>query len=408
MPVYEYKALDKNGKNRKGIVNADSSAAARKKLRSSGNYPIYINKSSSKKERVESGKSFSLNIFDRISSKEIHIFTRQLATLLGAKIPLVPSLASLVSQTTNPALKKIIAQIKESVNEGNTLTSAMSEHPRIFSNIYVNMIRAGEASGSLDIVMERLADFGEKQEALRGKLSTALIYPCIMALICVGVLFILITYIIPNITQVFVEMDKALPLPTQIMIGLSDFFKQYWLVVVIALVAITIMVKFFIQTSFGQKFWDNFLLKLPVVGNVLQKIILTRFASTLGSLLESGVGLITSMEIVKTIVNNVQVAQVIDEAIVQVREGKSMTVSLSNSPWFPSMFVQMVSVGEQAGNLEKMLKKVADAYEREVESAVTGMTALIEPVMIVAMGGVVGVIIISILLPIFEMNQMVG
>ena len=151
MPVYEYKALDKNGKNRKGIVNADSSAAARKKLRSSGNYPIYINKSSSKKERVESGKSFSLNIFDRISSKEIHIFTRQLATLLGAKIPLVPSLASLVSQTTNPALKKIIAQIKESVNEGNTLTSAMSEHPRIFSNIYVNMIRAGEASGSLDI-----------------------------------------------------------------------------------------------------------------------------------------------------------------------------------------------------------------------------------------------------------------
>ena len=166
MPVYEYKALDKNGKSRKGIVNADSSAAARKKLRSSGNYPIYINKSSSKKEKTENGKSFSLNIFNRISSKEIHIFTRQLATLLGAKIPLVSSLASLVSQTDNPALKKIIAQIKESVNEGNTLTNAKSEHPRIFSNIYVNMIRAGEASGSLDIVMERLADFGEKKKKI--------------------------------------------------------------------------------------------------------------------------------------------------------------------------------------------------------------------------------------------------
>ncbi len=408
MPVYEYKALDKNGKSHKGIVNADSSAAARKKLRSSGNYPIYINKSSSKKEKAERGKSFSLSLFNRIGSKEIHIFTRQLATLLGAKIPLVSALASLVSQTENPALKKIIAQIKESVNEGNTLTNAMSEHPRIFSNIYVNMIRAGEASGSLDIVMERLADFGEKQEALRGKLSTALIYPCIMALICVGVLFILITYIIPNITQVFVEMNKALPLPTQIMIGLSDFFKEHWIVVVIGIVVAIILLKFFIQTDFGQRFWDNFLLKIPVVGNVLQKIILARFASTLGSLLESGVGLITSMEIVKTIVNNISVAEVIDEAIIQVREGKTMTVSLSNSPWFPPMFVQMVSVGEQAGNLEKMLKKVADAYEREVESAVTGMTALIEPVMIVFMGVVVGAIIISILLPIFEMNQMVG
>ncbi len=408
MPVYEYKALDKNGKSRKGIVDADSSSTARKKLRSGGNYPIYIKESSAKTQKKAGGRSISLSFFDRITTKELHIFTRQLATLLGAKIPLVPSLSSLITQTTNPAFKKIIAQIKESVNEGNTLTNAMAEHPKIFSNIYINMIRAGEASGSLDIVLERLADFGEKQEILKGKLTAALIYPIVMALICVGVLIILITYIIPNITQVFVEMDKVLPLPTRILIGMSDFLKDYWFVVVFLMAAIGISLKLFIQSKYGRHLWDYILLKIPVIGTVVQKIILARFSSTLSSLLESGVGLIASMEIVKTIMSNSQISQVVDDAIAQIREGKSMTVSLGNSPWFPPMFVQMVGVGEQAGTLEKMLKKVADAYEREVESAVVGMTSLIEPIMIVGMGGVVGAIILSILLPIFEMNQMIG
>lgn len=407
MPVYEYKALDKSGKNRKGIIDADSISAARKKLRTGGNYPIYIRESSAKGGRSEK-RQLSISFLERITTKEIHIFTRQLATLLGARIPLVPSLTSLISQTNNPRFKKIIAQIKESVNEGNTLTNAMSEHPKIFSNIYLNMIRAGEASGSLDIVLERLADFGEKQETLKGRLTAALIYPTVMAVICIGVLIILITYIIPNITQVFVEMDKVLPLPTRILIGASDFLKAYWFILIGFMVAAGMAFRVFIRSSYGRDIWDYVVLKIPVTGNVLQKVILARFSSTLGSLLESGVGLIASMEIVKTIMNNEQIAQVIDDAITQIREGRSMTVSLGNSPWFPPMFVQMVGVGEQAGTLEKMLKKVADAYEREVESAVLGMTALIEPLMIVGMGGIVGVIILSILLPIFEMNQMIG
>lgn len=408
MPVYEYKALDQNGKNCKGIVNAESASAARKKLRSAGNYPISISESSGNIKEKGQGKRVSRNPFERIARKEVHIFTRQLATLLGAKIPLVPALASLVTQTNNLALQRIIALIKESVNEGNTLANAMAEHPKVFSNIYLNMIRAGEASGSLDIVMEKLADFGEKQEELKGKLRAALVYPCIMAVICVGVLFILITYIIPNITQVFVDMEKVLPLPTRMLIGVSDFFKDYWMTVILGMGVVIGVVRIFIKSSFGQQVWDFFLLKIPVVGTVLQKIILARFASTLCSLLESGVGLIASMEIVKTIVNNRQVARVVDDAILQIKEGKSMTISLGNSQWFPPMFVQMVGVGEQAGTLEKMLHKVSDAYEREVESAVLGLTALIEPVMIVGMGGIVGAIILSILLPIFEMNQMIG
>lgn len=409
MPVYEYKALDKQGKNRKGIIDADSVGAARKKLRTAGNYPIDIKESSTRRHRKDQGrKSVSITLLERIRSREIHIFTRQIATLLGAKIPLISALTSLINQTANPAFKKVIAQIKESVNEGNTLTNALSEHPKIFSNIYINMVRAGEASGSLDIVLEKLADFGEKQDALKGKLTAALIYPCVMALICVAVLFILITYIIPNITHVFVEMDKVLPLPTRILLGVSDFLKNYWLVVGALLFGSVAALRFFFKSGYGRSVWDLFLLKVPVVGSVVQKIILTRFSSTLGSLLESGVGLISSLEIIKTIVNNSHISKVVDEAIVQIREGKSMTVSLSSSPWFPPMFVQMVGVGEQAGNLEKMLEKVADAYEREVETAVLAMTSLIEPIMIVGMGGVVGMIILSILLPIFEMNQMIG
>lgn len=408
MPVYEYKALDNSGKNRKGIVNAESKDAARKKLRLSGNYPIYIRESSSKTSKEGGRKAFSFNFAQRIPSQDIHVFTRQLATLLGAKIPLVSALSSLIEQTSNRAFQKKIAQIKESVNEGNTLTNAMAEHPNIFSNVYINMIRAGEASGSLDIVMERLADFGEKQEELKGKLRAALIYPCVMALICVGVLFILITYIIPNITQVFVEMDKVLPLPTRILIFLSDFLKQYWMAGVLMLIVVFGGVKFFLRSALGRNVWDYTVLKIPFVGSVVQKIILARFSSTLGSLLESGVGLISSMEIVKTLINNTKVAQVVDDAITQTKEGKSMTVSLGGSQWFPPMFVQMIGVGEQAGTLEAMLKKVSKAYEREVESAVMGLTALIEPIMIVGMGGVVGAIIVSILLPIFEMNQMIG
>ncbi len=260
----------------------------------------------------------------------------------------------------------------------------------------------------LDVVLEKLADFGEKQEQLKGKLTAALVYPCVMAVICIGVLFILITYIIPNITQVFTDMDRVLPLPTRILIGISDFLKNYWIVVVLFIVASIAAIRLYLRSNYGRKVWDLFLLKIPVLGTVTQKIILARFSATLGSLLESGVGLIAALQIVKTIVNNSHISKVVDDAIIQIREGKSMTVSLGNSPWFPPMFVQMIGVGEQAGTLEKMLTKVSSAYEREVESAVMGMTALLEPVMIVGMGAVVGVIIISILLPIFEMNQMVG
>jgi len=407
MPVYEYRALDKKGKNLKGIIDAESESQARSKLRSSGKYPVSIKESRSKSGLVGK-KSTTIGFFEHVRSEEINVMTRQLATLLGAGIPLIQALTSLVDQTGNSSLKKVIAQIKESVNEGNTLTQALGEHPKLFASVYVNMVRAGEASGSLDVVLEKLADFGEKQEVLKGRLRAAFIYPIFMAFIGTAILFVLITYIVPNITQVFSEMGKVLPLPTLFLIGLSEFLKSYWLGLLITAVLAVLGIRLIVQKSYGRNLWDLAKLKSPVVGRVIQKVILARFASTLGSLLGSGVGLMTSMKIVRTLVNNVHVSEVIDEAIIQIQKGQNMADSLSSSVWFPPMFVQMIAVGEQSGSLEGMLKKVAKAYEREVETSIVAMTSLIEPIMIVAMGAAVGFVVLSILLPIFEMNQMIG
>lgn len=407
MPVYEYKALNSAGKNVKGIIDAESEAQAKSRLRSAGSYPVSV-KLSKGRSQASDKKSGGVGFFERIKAEEIHVMTRQLATLVGAGIPLVQSLSSLVDQTFNPALKRVIAQIREKVNEGSTLTRALSDHPKLFSTIYVNMIRAGEASGSLDVVLERLADFGEKQQALESRLRAALIYPIFMAIVGSGILFVLITYVVPNITQVFTDMGRVLPWPTRFLIEFSGFLKQFWWVVIAVAAAGVFGVKYLVSRPAGRSFWDLVKLKAPVVGPVLRKVLLARFASTLGSLLNSSVGLMTSMQIVKTLIDNVRIAAVLDEAMDHIEKGNSMTVALSRSPWFPPMFVQMISVGEQSGNLEGMLEKVSSSYEREVESAILGMTSLIEPIMIVCMGAAVGFVVLSILLPIFEMNQMVG
>ena len=408
MPVYEYTALDRAGKNVGGIIDADSTVAARQKLRASGKYPVQVKETTSK-VKSEAGVSLSLpSIFNRVTVDDVHALTRQLATLLNAGIPLVATLDALMEQSTSPPLKKIIAQIKESVNEGNSLTASLSRHPKLFSNIYINMVRAGEASGSLDVVLERLADFGEQQQALKGRFQAALVYPIFMAIVGAGVLFFLLSFVVPNLTRIFTEMKQVLPLPTTILIWFSDFMRSYWWVIVAIFVAIIVGIKEAIKKPKGRYIWDTLKLRSPVIGQINRKIALSRFGRTLGSLLQSGVPLITSLQIVRNLVNNVLIGDVIDEAMEDIQAGKSLNLALSRSLWFPPVFRQMVSVGEQSGDLEGMLHKVADAYDREVETRITGMTSLIEPIMILLMAVIVGFIVISILLPIFEMNQMVG
>lgn len=408
MPVYEYTALDRAGKNVVGIIDADSTVAARQKLRASGKYPVQV-KETTAKARSESAAGVSMpSLFNRITPDDIHALTRQLATLLNAGIPLVGALDALMEQTTSPPLKKIIAQIKESVNEGNSLTVSLTKHPKLFSNIFINMVRAGEESGSLDVVLDRLAEFGEHQQALKGRFQAALVYPIFMAIIGSGVLFFLLSFVVPNLTRVFTEMKQVLPLPTTILIWFSDFMRSYWWAILIVIVAIILGIKEFIKRPKGRYIWDTLKLRLPVIGQINRKIALSRFGRTLGSLLQSGVPLITSLQIVRNIVNNVLIGDVIDEAMEDIQAGKSLNLALSRSIWFPPVFRQMVSVGEQSGDLEGMLHKVADAYERDVETRITGMTALIEPIMILFMAAIVGFIVISILLPIFEMNQMIN
>ncbi len=408
MPVYEYRALNQSGKQVKGIVEAESKGAAHRKIKAQGSYPVDISETGG---QPSGGKPVlnlgALSPTPRIRQQEIHVATRQLATLLNAGVPLVSALGGLIDQTANQGLKKILAQIKDSVNEGNSLTSSLARHPKLFSKIYVNMVRAGEASGSLDIVLERLAEFGESQQAMRSRIKAALIYPLFMAVVGTVVLFILITFIVPSITQVFDDMQQTLPLPTLMLISVSSFLRRFWWLVIIGVIAFGAGVKIYVNTAAGRLVRDRLLLSLPLIGPLNRRIAAARFGRTLASLLRSGVPMITSLQIVKNILNNVVLAGVIDVAADELEKGKNLSGVLKRSRWFSPMLTQMIAVGEQSGALEEMLEKVADSYEREIESKIMALTSMIEPVMILVMGLAVSFIVISILLPIFEMNQLI-
>ena len=407
MPVYEYTALDGAGKNRNGIIDADSAVAARHKLRGSGIFPVEVKETSAKPKDTPAGPIYLSTLFKRVKPGELSVATRQLSILLGAGVTLVSALESLISQTSNPVLKKILAQVKESVNEGNSLASSLSQHPKVFSQIYINMVRAGEASGSLDLVLDRLAEYSEQQHALRGRFKAALAYPIFMFVIGSGILFFLLTFIVPNITKIFSDMEQTLPLPTIVLIGASNFLKSFWWLILAILVGALILGRQFKKTPKGNYIWDDIKIRIPLFGTINRKTAMARFGRTLGSLLQSGVPLLSALEIVKNIVNNALIADVIDKAMVDIEAGSSLAAPLAQNRWFPPITVQMITVGEQSGELEKMLDKVGDIYEKEVESQIMALTSILEPVMILLMALVVGFIVFSILLPIFEMSQMV-
>jgi general secretion pathway protein F len=407
MPVYEYTALDKSGKNRKGIIDADNSQTARQKLRSSDIFPIELKETFAQPKDLPEGHMSFTTIFHRIPHREISALTRQLSTLLNAGIPLLSSLEAMITQATNPLLKKILAEVKESVNEGNGLSASLSKHPKYFSQIYINMVSAGEASGSLDVVLERLADFSENQEALKGRIRAALAYPIIMLVIGILALMLLVTFVVPKFVQVFNEMEQTLPVPTLIVIGASKIMKTFWWAIMLIIVAAAYGIGQFKKTEKGSRLWDRIKFNAPVFGEVSIKMAMARFGRTLGSLTQSGVPLISSLKIVRNIANNSYFEDVIDNAMEEIQAGKALAVSLSRNKWVPPIVIQMISVGEHSGELEKMLNKIADIYEKEVESQVNMLTSMLEPVMILIMAVIVGFIIFSIVLPILEMSQIV-
>ena len=407
MPVYEYTALNDKGKKLKGIIDAQSTGAARQKLRESNIYLTDLQETSGAKKDSPLKQPLG-GLFRKVGSREVTVMTRQLATLLGAGLPLVQSLATLIAQTSHPQLKTILSQIKEEVNEGSSFSQTMTHFPQVFPAFYLNMVRAGEASGTLHLVLERLADFSEKQQALKGRVRAALAYPLFMFLIGSVVLFFLVAFVVPNVTRIFDEMHQTLPLITILLIGVSRFLETFWWLIVAGLIGAFVALKYFLsKTQKGRTLLDRTLLALPVVGQMNRKIAVARFSRTLGTLLESGVPLLASLEIVRNIVGNSLISDAIQKAGNEVREGQNLSAPLARSGLFPAISVEMISVGEQSGNLEPMLYRIAEAYEKEVESSITMLTSLLEPIMILVMGLAVGFIVVSILLPIFEMNQLV-
>lgn len=407
MSVYEYVALDEKGRERKGFVDSPGVSAARQQLREEGIYPVEIHQAREKKNSVLSGM-MEVGFLQKVSAKEVSIFTRQLSTLLGAGIPLVPSFSVLLAQTKNPLLQKILAQIRADLNEGKSLTTGMENFPRVFPPFYINMVKAGEASGTMNLVLERLADFSESQQALMSKIRAALAYPLIMLGVGSLVIFLLMTFVVPKITGIFTDMKQTLPLITIILIAVSNFLKSFWWLIFLLILAGIVAFKYLTTgTQNGRRFWDSIRLKAPVWGSVNLKIAIARFSRTLATLLQSGVPLLAAMEIVRNVVNNIVIGETIARAAKGVEEGQSLAAPLAASGLFPPMVTEMIAVGEQSGSLEKMLNRIAVAYETEAQSDIMVMTSLLEPLMILAMGLIVGFIVISILLPIFEMNQLV-
>jgi general secretion pathway protein F len=408
MPVFDYTALDAKGKNLSGIIDADSAAAARQKIRSAGNFPVKVKEIKDSAGEKGAPKTVSIpKLFTRIRPAEITIMTRQMATLIGAGFPLVSALEALMNQVTSPAMKKVVAQIKGDIVEGSSFADALAKFPAVFSPVYVNMVRAGETSGTLEIVLVRLADITEKQQELQNRVVTAMIYPILI--LCIGALILtfLFIYVIPNITSIFDDMKQALPLPTKILITTSDIFKSYWWLMAGLIIAGLAGLHRLRKTPKGRSWIDNTLLRLPMVGSLTRKMAVARFSRTLGSLLDNGVSMLPAMAIVQNIVGNVHIAEAVERANSEVGKGQGLGKALDTDQLFPPIAIQMIQVGEQSGELEEMLNKVADVFEKEVETTVMRLTALLEPVMVLVMAGVVLFIVLSICLPIFEMNTLV-
>jgi general secretion pathway protein F len=414
VPVFEYTGLTEAGKSVRGIRDAESSKALRSVLRKDGVYLTEARPAEAGAVAGEQKTGLAREVdvgamlgFTGVSAQDLAIATRQLATLIGAGIPLVEALTALVDQIEQPRLKKVMGVIKQKVNEGSSLADALKEHPKVFTDLYVNMIRAGESSGALDVVLVRLADFTEAQAQLRNKIIGAMLYPIIMVVVGIAIVGILFVVVIPKVTKIFEDMQVTLPWTTRILIAVSSFARDYWYVMLVALPAGVWGVRSWVKTARGRAWWDQTQLRAPVFGELIRMLAISRFAKTLATLLASGVPLLTAMDIVKNIVANTMLADVIDKARDAIREGESIAAPLKRSGQFPPLVYHMIAIGEKSGQLEEMLQNVAKSYESQVEMRVAALTSLLEPVMIVAMGGGVAFIVFSILMPIMQLNTFV-
>jgi general secretion pathway protein F len=417
MPVFEYRGLTPAGKQVKGLLEADSSRMLRQQLRRSGVFltDVLAEREATPKRtngaalearpalgsrEVQLGRLFR----GRVTSEDVAIFTRQLSTLLHAGVTLVEALTALVDQTEKERLKRIISDVKSRVNEGSSLADALAEHGRTFGNLYINMVRAGEASGALDAVLARLADFTEGQAKLRQKVVGTLIYPVIMTIIGSGILALLMTVVVPKVTKIFESMKVALPWTTRLLIFVSNTLADWWWLLLPTFIAAVVLARRWTRSPKGRPVWDRWVLEAPVFGSLIRMLALARFSRTLATLLKSGVPLLTAMDITKNVVSNGVLSAVVENARDAIREGESIAGPLKRSGEFPPLVHHMIAIGERSGQLEEMLLNVADSYETQVNVRIGALTALLEPLIIVAMGVAVAFVAFSILMPILQLN----
>ncbi|HZZ85728.1 MAG TPA: type II secretion system inner membrane protein GspF [Anaeromyxobacteraceae bacterium] len=407
MPVFEYKALDAGGKSVGGLKEADSPRTLRTVLRRDG---LFLTEVVGQQQAAQAAARDvrARWLTGRVKADDLAIMTRQLAVLVGAGVPLVEALSALVDQVEHERLKRMVSDVRQRVNEGSSLADALAAHPRAFTNLYVNMIRAGESSGALEVVLVRLADFTENQARLRAKIVGTLTYPAAMLVIGTVIMGILFTVVIPKITRIFDETRVALPFTTRALIGFSSFVHDWWWAGGLLAIAAGALLARWKETPAGRAAWDRRMLTVPIFGALIRQIAIARFSRTLSTLLRSGVPLLTAMDIVKNIVGNVRLQAVIEESAAAIREGESIAAPLKRSGEFPPLVYHMVAIGERSGQLEEMLKNVADAYDSQVETKIGALTSLLEPVMIVGMGVVVAIIVFSILMPILQINNLAG
>jgi len=407
MPVYEYIAINNSGKKTKGRLDAENERMARQKLRRSNLFPTTIKEASAKVTKQTDDVLHFLKS-DKVTMKELSLTTRQFATLLNAGLPLVSALQALGEQTDSHVMQRVLVELREGVQEGDSLAKSLGMHPKIFPRLYTNLVAAGEASGTLDQVLEKLADYLESQVALRGKIFSALTYPVVMMVVCFLVIIGLLVGVIPKIVEIFVKQGLDLPLPTRIVISGSNFLINYWWLLILFTIGLGALATNYYRSKKGREKVDLWLLQLPLIGPVYVKVITARIASTLSALLGSGVELLRALDITKNIIGNVHVVSMLEESREGVREGKNLSSEIMRHKILPSMISRMIAIGEKSGDLEHMLEKASTTYDNEVSSTLEGLTSLLEPLLMVTVGIIVLIIVVSVLLPMTELMNVVA
>lgn len=406
MAVFAYKGVTGAGKAVKGTRDADSAKVLHALLKREGIFVTEILEEAAAKKKSAREIDFK-KLFARVNTLEIAIATRQLAVLIKSGIPLVEGLTALIDQLEQQELKEAFTNTRNRVNEGSSFADALKAHPKIFEPLYVNMVAAGEASGTLEAVLARLADFLEAAAKLKGKVTSALAYPAFMAVMTVVVVIVMMTVVVPKVTGVFADFQQSLPWYTRLLIFISDAMTNYWWLLLILGGGGVYWFRRWLATEAGRMRWDSFVLRAPIFGQLIMMVSVARFASTLSTLLASGVQVLHAMEITRNVVGNVRLMEVIENARTSVREGEGLAKPLRESKMFPPIVTHMIAIGERSGQLEEMLQHVAAAFDQQIEMRVATMTSLLEPIMIMVMGGITGSIAMAILMPLMQINEFV-